>query len=282
MEKLSAAINKARQQRLRKSKTSSGDEFVFDRNEKAEPSLDVADFYGKIAELTPNQFIKKSSSSKNSILVAQGLDSAPFDLLRTRIIQQCREHNWRRVAVVSARSGSGKSTVTANLTASLSRQEDIRSLVLDFDLRRATLAKAFETKPENSFADVLTGIKEFSQSGYRLNQNVVLGLGVGTIERSSEVLQHSKTKSILKKLETTYEPHITLIDMPPLFQTDDTFGFLSEVDCALIIAEAGRTNIKQLDLAEKQTSELTNVLGVVLNKCRYVQSDFTNDYSYYY
>ena len=55
-------------------------------------------------------------------------------------------------------------------------------------------------------------------------------------------------------------------------------GSSKNVDCALILAEADRTTTAQIDLAERQVSELTNVMGVVLNKCRYATEGYGYDY----
>ena len=75
------------------------------------------------------------------VALGGGVGAAPFDMLRTRILQQARKNDWRRVAVVSPHSACGKSTTVANLAFSFSRQTDVRTVVLDFDLRRAGLTR---------------------------------------------------------------------------------------------------------------------------------------------
>ena len=54
----------------------------------------------------------------------------------------------------------------------------------------------------------------------------------------------------------------------------------SQVDAALIVAEAERTPIRQIETVEAQVADLTRVLGVVLNRCRYTSRD-AGDYGYY-
>jgi hypothetical protein len=39
--------------------------------------------------------------------------------------------------------------------------------------------------------------------------------------------------------------------------------------------------MKQIDTAERQVAELTNILGIVLNKCRYTSED-DGYYDHYY
>ena len=69
--------------------------------------------------------------------------------------------------------------------------------------------------------------------------------------------------------------------MPPMLATDENVGFLPVVDCGLLISAADSTTIGQIDSCEKELAELTNVLGVVLNKCRFADTDSGYDYDYY-
>ncbi len=51
------------------------------------------------------------------------------------------------------------------------------------------------------------------------------------------------------------------------------------MDCVLIIAAAEATSIKDIDRCERELAGQTNVLGVVLNKCRYMENE---SYGYEY
>ena len=72
-----------------------------------------------------------------------------------------------------------------------------------------------------------------------------------------------------------------LFDTPPLMASDDSHGFLKNVDCALLLAAAEETSIDHIDVAERQLAELTNVMGIVLTKCRYISGAFGNEYGSY-
>jgi Mrp family chromosome partitioning ATPase len=98
------------------------------------------------------------------------------------------------------------------------------------------------------------------------------------VETSAEILQTQKTREAIAALEAEYAPDIMLFDMPPLHAADDNFGFLNNVDCALLIAEAERSTVSQIDVAERQLAELTNVMGVVLNKSRYTDGAYGYGY----
>jgi len=61
--------------------------------------------------------------------------------------------------------------------------------------------------------------------------------------------------------------------------TDDMMAFAGEVDCVLLVAAAEASTIKEVDTCERELAAQTNVLGVVLNKCRY--TDRGAGYGYY-
>ena len=70
-----------------------------------------------------------------------------------------------------------------------------------------------------------------------------------------------------------------ICDMPPYQVSDDMMAFADKVDCVMIMAAAERTTIAELDACERELSNVTNVLGVVLNKCRY--NGLESSYDYY-
>lgn len=270
MERLHAAIEKARRQR----QSTPAEPLSAPR--AGEPASEA--LAAVWAALKPLDV--PAAQARKSRLVAYdgGQDAGPYDLLRTRILQQAQKNNWRRVAVVSPHSECGKTTTVANLAFSFGRQKDLRTLAFDFDLRRVGLARVLGQQCRHTMADILERRVDFADHALRHGTNVAIGLNAGPVRNPSEVLQSQQTRDVLDEIEASYQPDIVLFDMPPLMSSDDNFGFLKNVDCALILAEADRTTTAQIDLAERQVSELTNVMGIVLNKCRYATEGYGYDY----
>ena len=70
-----------------------------------------------------------------------------------------------------------------------------------------------------------------------------------------------------------------IFDMPPLLVGDDALAFIGHVDCVLLVAAAETTTIKEIDTCERELAAHTNVLGVVLNKCRYPDRHYGYSYA---
>lgn len=285
MEKLQAAIEKARAQRATMARQAgpAGPETAPAPAQDAPAAapaegntVDAAWAALKEIKLAPHRLAKK-----RVMTLQGGTGSAPFDLLRTRLLQQARQNGWRRIGLVSPHSGCGKSTTIANLAFSLARQSDTRTIAFDFDLRRHGLTNLLEQRTDTSLLHMLEGRLDFAEHGLRHGANVAFALNRNTTPHASEVLMAAKTHEVLAGIEETYAPDLMLFDLPPLMASDDNFGFLNKLDAALILTVAEKTTMSQIDVAERQVAELTNVMGIVLNQCRYMDGAYGHEYNYY-
>ena len=276
MDRLQQAIEKAREER--KSRQPQPLTLEEDQRHISEESTNDEEIWRTLPELNiePRLISRKRLMSFNG-----GADATPYDMLRTKMLQQTLSKGWRRVALTSPYSGCGKSTAAANLAFSLGRQEDLRTIVIDFDMRRRGLAEILKKTGSYSMADVIQGKVPFHEHALRHSNNVIFGLNYTSTSKPAEILQSRKTIEFLEQLEAEYKPDIILFDTPPLMASDDSHGFLRNVDCALLLAAAEETSIDHIDIAERQLAELTNVMGIVLNKCRYISGAFGYEYGSY-
>jgi Mrp family chromosome partitioning ATPase len=270
MERIQEALAKARAQRQQGSAT---------RTQHAAPAAPNPSVEEAWAALAPFKRNRARLSRYRVVAAENGQDAAPYAVLRTKIIHQSQINGWRRVAIVSPDIGAGKTTTLANLAFSFERQRDMHVMCLDLDLRRPALQKVLAQKPDHSMAEVLDGHVRFAEHGLRLGERVAFGLNNGPAPNPSELLLSRATRDALEGIERDYAPDLTLFDISPLNASDDNIAFLQNVDCAVIIAAAESTPMNRIDQAERQVAELTNVMGIVLNKCRYISD--TDEYQYY-
>jgi len=207
-----------------------------------------------------------------------GVDANPVDMLRTRIVQLMRQNGWKRLAVTSPDKSAGKSTTCCNLLASLSRQTDRRTMLFDLDLRRPALASILGHKGEVSFSSVLAGEVPYEKQAIRFSEVSAVSMSYRPERNPSELLLSDRTEAVLSQIEKSFQPDIMIFDMPPMLVTDDALAFLKNVDCAIVVAGAESTTIDQIDICEKEIAGQTNVLGVVLNKCRHMDQGYGYDY----
>lgn len=210
--------------------------------------------------------------------------ATPHDILRSRVVRLMAEgdgtHAYRRLAITSPTAQCGKTTVALNLALSLSRYGQLRLMLVDFDLRRPTLAKLLELRDPPEIAGLLQG-GALKDHAFSCGENLALIPNARPVPQSAEVLQSAATFNRIAEIEEQWKPDLVLFDLPPMKGNDDTLGFLPHVDCALIVVAAEESTVSQIDRCEAEVRELTHVLGVVLNKCRYQDSNTDFEQGYY-
>jgi Mrp family chromosome partitioning ATPase len=277
MDRLQQAIQKAREERARHEAPLNP---LQPAGEQRQVPADPND--NSLWTALPEMSIDAKTVKRNRLMsYTSGPEAAPYDMLRTKVLQQSLGNGWRRLALTSPYSGAGKSTTTANLAFSLGRQPDLRIVVIDFDMRRMGLAGILGQTGKTSMADVIKGKVAFADHAVRHGDNVIFGLNYVAARNPSEILQSRSTVETLEQIEAVYKPDIILFDTPPLMASDDSHGFLKNVDCALLLVAAEKTHMDHIDLAERQLAELTSVMGIVLNKCRYISGAYGYEYGNY-
>jgi Mrp family chromosome partitioning ATPase len=200
-------------------------------------------------------------------------NAASFDLMRTNLIRTLRTNGWSRVAITSPTQGCGKSTVALNLAFSLARMADTRVLLIELDLRHPSMLSILGMEQGQDFAGMLAGGKlDYSQIR-RVAPNLALGLNSRPVASPAELLSAARTADMIDEIEAKLRPDAIIFDMSPMLANDDAIAFLDQVDCTLMIAAADETTITEVDRCGKDLAKRTQVLGVVLNKCRFMEQE---------
>lgn len=210
---------------------------------------------------------------------AGGPEATSFDMLRTRLLQQMTQNGWKRLIITSPGPGCGKTTLALNLAFALSRRADLRTILAEVDLRRPSVQKILGQRHPHSFANVLTGQAALADNAFRHGDNLMFATNESSMRSATDALQGTSVSSVLGQIEADYDPSIWIFDAPPMLANDDALAFAGQVDCALILAAAEKTSTNELDKCERELATQTNVLGVILNKCRYM--DRHESYEYY-
>lgn len=221
--------------------------------------------------------VTKLMAKQRVVTFETGPHSSPgvvaFDMLRTKVLQQMRSNGWKRLAITSPGADCGKTTVAMNLAFSLSRQPEVYTIVAEMDMRRPSMAKILGLTGDTSFSAVIEGKADFADTAMRPRPNLAFGLNYARTRNPSELLQSSTIGSVLADIEERFAPDLTVFDMPPMLQSDDTMAFMGQVDCVLLVAAAESTSLGEIDVCERDLAIQTNVMGVLLNKCRYIDKE---------
>lgn len=189
--------------------------------------------------------------------------------MRAKLISLWRERNWRMLGVVSATPEVGKSFVSANIAAALSRDPRFQAYLVDLDLRRGAIKDIFGIDVETGIGEYLQDpgavptLPAFMPAGEGL---IILPSVPGDIS-SAELLASNRAGGMLRSMRTSDPKNFFIFDLPPVFANDDAAMAMETLDGYVLIVEDGKTTQQEIETTiDMLGPEL--LAGVVLNKYR--------------
>jgi Mrp family chromosome partitioning ATPase len=190
--------------------------------------------------------------------------SRSFNLVRGRLLELKRSRNMRLVGVVSATPNVGKSFVAANISASLSRDPQIRTFAVDLDLRRGSLSAQFGLAPDNGLNDYLAHGGRFET--YLLDGEALTVIPTrGGMVHSAELLASARARGMFQAMRRSNPDNFFICDLPPVFANDDAVATMAQLDAYILVSEEGLTTEKEIK-DSVETLGRQKLAGVVLNK----------------
>jgi capsular exopolysaccharide synthesis family protein len=197
--------------------------------------------------------------------------------LRNSILLSTFDHPLKSLMLSSASPSEGKTTIAVNLAIAHAQQKH-KTLLIDGDLRRPGVHTKLGLTPESGLAAAL--MNGLCWRDKVIQPEAVPGLYVlpaGPSSRRCADLIGANLKEILRQAEAEYD--LVIVDAPPILGFPEPLQMAAAVDGVVMVAVAGETNRKAIDLALTTLRRLrANVLGLVLNE---ITSDTSDGYYYH-
>ena len=160
--------------------------------------------------------------------------------LRTSLLLSSPDRPPRTILVTSALSSEGKSTTAVNLGITLA-QTGARTLILDLDMRRPSLANAFHLPRTAGLSGYLSGQSELHTEILQTGIPNLFVVPAGPILPNPPELIGSRRMSLAFRLLAGYFDYI-VIDSPPLMAVTDPLVIATQVDGVLLVVQGGKTS----------------------------------------
>lgn len=208
--------------------------------------------------LEANRIVRASSAAPAA---------AAFRMLRTQVLQRMEEHNWRSLAIFSPSSEDGKTTTAINLAINLANDQRHTVLLVEFDLRRPTIAARLKIPVQSGADDVLRGDARVEDCLYHPEgfERLVVLPARAAMENSSEAIAGPRGRQLVAELRGRYPDRILLFDLPPILGADDALAFAPLVECGLVVVSEGSTRRADL-LRCMELLRKIPIVGTVLNR----------------
>jgi capsular exopolysaccharide synthesis family protein len=206
------------------------------------------------------------SISPHSRLVAIGeeesLGAEKFRFLAVRLRQLRQSRLLKKVLITSTIPQEGKSTVAANLACTLARRKQHKTLLIEGDLRRPTLAQKFGLGRVPGLSEWLRGETE-TMNVYRLEALGLWVLPAGNApENPLELMQSGKLSPTMEQLTAWFD--WIIIDSPPVLPLADTSMWARLADGVLLVTRKSITEKQQLKRG-LEAIERGKLLGALVN-----------------
>jgi capsular exopolysaccharide synthesis family protein len=187
-----------------------------------------------------------------------------FRTLRSRLFQIREKRPLKVVLVGSALPGEGKSFVSANLAQALARQHGRRVLLIDGDLRRASLHECLGARATPGMSDYLHGTADEYAVLQRGPLDGLFFIPGGTeVANPAELIANGRCKTLLQQLAPNFD--WIVIDSPPAVPVADASMLAEYCDGVLLVVRSGSTPADQAQRAAREFREKA-IVGVVLNQ----------------
>jgi capsular exopolysaccharide synthesis family protein len=179
-----------------------------------------------------------------------------------------------RVILVSSPSSSeGKTTVAINLAIALARRAP--TCLVDADLRRPMVAKAFGVRPVLGLSDVLSGqstVEHTLTPAPRVTGLSLLCSGQAP-PNPGDLVTSDRMKSAVGALREKFE--FVVIDSPPVIPVSDARVISPLSDVVVLVGRYESTTRRALARSAQLLSDArASVMGVVLNDIDYSSADY--------
>ena len=215
-----------------------------------------------IAQLRPNSEAAECYRSLRTSILLSALDSPPKVLLVTSPLPQ-----------------EGKTTTSVNCAIVLA-QRGSRVLLVDADLRRPGVHRAFGFDRKGGLSTVLAGTTtiESVMKTYPEVPNLSILPAGPPPPHPAELLDASKMRSLIAEWRKEYD-HV-IIDTPPALSVTDPVLLSVEADSIILVIRSGKTTKDALRRAGELLWQVNaRVMGIVVNG---IDLGSPDHYYYYY
>lgn len=201
--------------------------------------------------------------------------------VRTNIAFMSPERAVNKLLVTSASPREGKTMIAANLGITLSKAGR-RVLIVDTDMRRPRIHKAFGMINDYGLSNIIMGTMTIEQAVRTTPIENLDVLTCGPIPPNpAELIGSERFLQILHELGERYDR--VLLDSPPVIAVADAMILSNYVDGVVVVVRFGKTLRDVAIQAVKQLRDVNaNVLGAVINELDLDNKEYGHYYYYYY
>lgn len=184
--------------------------------------------------------------------------------IRTNLLFMSPDKPFKTMVVTSSGPQEGKSTTCINLGVAMA-QSGNRVLLLDTDMRRPRLHRAFGVPNELGISSLVVGEGSLESAVKSTEVPGLFVLPCGPLPPNPAELLHTQAfAELLKQVAGKFDR--VILDSPPINAVADAAVLATQTDGVLLVLKAGKTNREAARRALRQLADVqARMYGAVLN-----------------
>lgn len=211
--------------------------------------------------------------NKDSLLITKPIVSFSYTMdvkkIVSRLERMMEEKNKQVLLVGSTIENEGKSTIASNIALVLAQRKK-KVLLLDFDLRKPSLAKilGYEIPAEKEITQVLARADSKDiKWDFDPPNNIYYIFGTKVVKDDEVLTVMNNLQMLLERAKA--EMDYVILDSAPVFLSQDTQIISGYVDAVLFVACQGEAKTDMINESIYECEEAgADVLGIVLNRVK--------------
>jgi len=193
-----------------------------------------------------------------------------YKILRTNIQAISTKDPVKTFTITSSVHNEGKTITAINLAVSMAHDLNKKQVLLvDADLRRASITKYLGLKSQAGFADLIANGSDISDALINIGMDNLTILPAGKIPHNpAELLGSIKAKNLINLLKKKYD--YIIFDSPPIISVTDAGLLGPQTDGVIMVIKANRTQKGVVQHAESLLKQAqAKLLGYILTNIQY-------------
>jgi len=184
------------------------------------------------------------------------------------------------IGVTSSIGGEGKSLTALNLALALAQEHDRRTLIMDADLRKPSIANYLGTPGKKGVAQYLEGNAGLDELLVPAGVGNLTLLPAGEFNRNPvEYFSSRRMKELLLQLKERFHDGYIVVDSSPVLPFAESRILARLVDGVVYVVREGRTTLGNIETGLESLSQC-NLLGLVYNGA--TPAGLGGSYHFYY
>ncbi len=225
---------------------------------------------------------KNATDESYHIISAQepaGVIAEQYRKLRTNIEYSTFNKELKVINLTSTYAKEGKTVSALNL-ATVYAQAEVKTLIIDMDLRKPKIHRAFNIPNETGLSDIIVKNVPKEEAVHKASDYLHVLTAGERMPYPAEFLMSKKVKDLITSFKGLYDKII--IDTPPMSAVADATIVSGYTDGTIFVVASRETDVSSAETILKTLKENgANILGGVLTRVRKRDHRYM-DYYYYY